>query len=206
MAEAALLLPVGQSLGVFHPGDGTSAPVQQVRRGAELVELSDAEFLVWSLAHGLADAEGESVPCTEPAILEYADEPAAIRSLVDRGLLVEVVPGSPESVRFASAHRLLPLALGLGNDPEQPWLFSVGLLYQPLASMTAAMYDLWQWAHLAPDLWLACQELAVVATRAGIRDPGQTDPDQVLAGALGSMHHLLAVRVACLDTRIEGLR
>lgn len=70
--------------------------------------------------------------------------------------------------------------------------------------MTGAMYDLWQWAHLSPSLWLACQELAMVATQAGMSDPEQTDPERVLAGALSSLHPLLAVRVACVDARIEA--
>lgn len=204
MAEQTLLLAVGHSLGAFHAGDGESEPVQQIRLGSDIAELSQTEFLIWTLAHGLVDDEGQPVPSTEAEVLAQLDEPAILRSLVDRGLLAEVVPGTPESVRFASTHRLLPLALGLGNDPEQPWLFSVGLLYQPLVLMTGAMYDLWQWAHLSPNLWLACQELATVATQAGIDDPEQTDPDQVLAGAIGSLHHLLAARVACVDMRIEG--
>jgi hypothetical protein len=62
-----------------------------------------------------------------------------------------------------------------------------------------------QWAHLSPNLWLACQELAVVAAEAGITDPEQTEPGQVLAGALGRLHQLLAVRVACVDIQIESL-
>ena len=203
MAETTLLLPVGHDLGAFHPGDGESAPVRQVRLGAQLNELTEAEFLVWTLAHGLVDDEGQPVPGTAAGIGEHVDEPAAISSLVERGLLAEVTPGSPESVRFASAHQLLPLALGLGNSEEQPWLFAAGLLYQPLVMMTGAMYDLWQWAHLSPNLWSACQELAEVAAGAGIEDPEQTDPEQVLAGALGSVHQLLGVRVACVDVRSE---
>lgn len=202
VAEQAVLFPVGHSLGAFHPGDGETPPVQQVRLGPEIVELSDQEFLVWTLAHGLVDEQGLPVPGTTATVLEYADEPGILESLVDRGLLAEVLPGSAESVDFASTHRLLPLAMGLGNDPAQPWLFAVGLLHQPLVLMTGGMYDLWQWAHLSPNLWLACQELALVASQAGIADPEQTDPEQVLAGALAALHQLLAVRVACLDSRI----
>lgn len=204
MTEQALLLPVGHGLGAFHPGDGETAPVQQVRLGTAIAELTDAEFLVWTLAHGLVDEQGQAVPSTEAAVLEYTDDQETVRSLLARGLLAEVVPGSSESVGFASAHRLVPLALGLGNSPEQPWLFAAGLLHQPLVLMTGGMYDLWQWAHLSPNLWLACQELALVATQAGLTDPEQTDPEQVLAGALGSLHQLLATRVACVDTRIEA--
>ena len=201
MAEP-LLVPVGHGLGAFHTGDGETPAVQQVRRGVEVVELTDQEFLVWTLAHGLVDDRGQPVPSTEATDLEYAGDPATVRSLVDRGLLAEVVPGTPGSVAFASAHRLLPLALGLGNSEEKQWLFAAGLLHQPLVLMSGGMYDLWQWAHLSPNLWLACQELALVAEQAGLTDPGQTDPEQVLSGALTALHQLLATRVACLDTPI----
>jgi hypothetical protein len=197
------LLPVGHDLGAFHTGDGVTAPVQQIRLGAELVELSDAEFRLWSLAHGLpTGTDGQVVPTTEDELLAETDDPALVGSLVDRGLLA----AADDAVRFASTHRLVPLALGLGNSPAEPWLFSVGLLNQPIVAMTGALFDMWQWAHLSPDLWLACQESAAVAERAGVDDPNQTDPARVLDGVLGSLHMLLSVRVACLDLRLGGAR
>jgi hypothetical protein len=96
--------------------------------------------------------------------------------------------------------------LGLGNTKEEPWLFAAGLLYQPMVAMTGPLYDLWQWAHLSPDLWSACQEAAAVAVAAGVAEPEQTDPAQVLAGALEVVPQLLTAKVACFDVRIEGLR
>ena len=200
------LLPVGHSLGAFHPGDETE-PVHQVRLGAQLVDLTGDEFRLWSRAHGIPDsADGEVPPATEAMLRAEVDDPALIRSLTDRGLLAEVGPGADDLVRFASTHRLIPLALGLGNTRDEPWLFSVGLLHQPLVRMTGAMFDMWQWAHLSPDLWLACRESAAVAERAGVDEPAQTDASQVLAGVLGSLNMLLSVRVACLDMRVPGVR
>ncbi|TDV40078.1 hypothetical protein [Actinophytocola oryzae] len=169
-----MLVPVGHDLGVFHDGAG-SPPVHQVRVGAELVELSVAEYEEWTAA-------------SSPA-------------LESRGLLAS----TDDPIAFASAHRLLPLALGLGNTVEEPWLFSAGLLYQPLVAMTGPLYDLWQWAHLSPDLWSACQEAAAVAVAAGVTTTEQTEPAEVLAGALETAPHLLASRVACFDVRTEGV-
>jgi hypothetical protein len=180
---AALVLPVGHDLGGYYDG---SVAVHQVRRGVEVVTLSAGEYRTWSAAHG-------------------ARSPAPDASLRERGLLAEVTPGAPESVEFASTHRLLPLALGLGNTADQPGLFAVGLWYQPLVLMTGALFDLWQWAHLAPDLWMACRESAAVAADTGARDPEVTDPARVLEGVLGSLGQLLAARVACLDVRAEGV-
>jgi hypothetical protein len=176
------LLPVGHDVGLFH--DGAGVRVRQVRVGAELEELTDEQWTAWAFAHE-----------TEPPA-EVATE------LLSRRLLAPTT----DPVAFASTHRLLPLALGLGNTPEEPGLFGAGLLYQPMVAMTGPLYDLWQWAHLSPDLWSACRESAEVAVRAGATEPEQTDPAEVLAGALSAAPLLLASRVACFDVRIEGLR
>jgi hypothetical protein len=175
------LVPVGHDLGVFH--DGLGGHTQQVRVGATIHELSDDQYATWTAAHDGAVAAGS------------ADD------LLARGL----VASTADPVEFASGHRLLPLALGLGNTPDEPWLFSAGLLYEPVVAMTGPLYDLWQWAHLSPDLWSACQEAAAVAVQAGMTDTEQTDPSEVLAGALATMPQLLAARVTCFDVRIEGL-
>lgn len=195
------LLPVGHDLGTHHGGDGDGGPVRQVRVGAEVVELDGARFAAWHAAHGTAGVDGQVAAVEESALRAvHGDHP------VDELLACRLLARSAPALEFAEHHRLVPLALGLGNTAEQPYLFSVGLLYQPLVTMTGALYDLWQWAHLSPDLWWACRELAEVARRAGLTDPAQTEPDQVLTGALGSLSQLLAARVACFDVRIEGLR
>lgn len=144
--------------------------VHQVRVGATVHELTAREYAAWTSR-------------TE------------LDSLVSRGLLASVT----DPVAFARTHRLLPLALGLGNTPDEPWLFSAGPLDQPVAVMTGALYDLWQWAHLAPDLWTACVEAAAVAVEAGTTDTDQTDPAAVLDGALAALPTLLSARVACFD-------
>lgn len=152
------------------------APVHQVRVGAEIQELTPSEYEAWSSA---------------------VDD-----GLLSRGLLADTT----DQVAFASGHRLLPLALGLGNTPEEPWLFSAGLLYEPMVAMTGPLYDLWQWAHLSPDLWSACREAAAVALQAGMTGSEQTAPEEILAGALAVLPELLMAKVACFDVRIEGLR
>jgi hypothetical protein len=177
------VLPVGHDLGAFH--DGTGGRTHQVRVGATVEELSDAEYNAWSAAHS---PEGAA--------------PDDALGLSARGLLAEVT----DPVEFAARHRLVPLALGLGNTSAEPWLFTAGLLDQPVVAMTGALYDLWQWAHLSPDLWTACHETAAVALQAGMTDPEQTDPARVLDGALESVPPLLAARVACFDVRIEAVR
>ncbi len=176
------VVPVGHDIGVFHDGMG-GEPLRQVRVGPEVQELTTDQYETWLAAH-------------DPSFDGAADD------LVGRRLLAS----TDDPVAFASTHRLLPLALGLGNTADEPWAFSAGLLYEPVVAMTSALYDLWQWAHLSPDLWSACREAAAVAIEAGVTEPEQTDPSQVLAGALVTVPHLIAARVACFDVRIEGLR
>lgn len=178
------MLPVGHDLGAFH--DGTGGRTQQVRVGATIAELSEVEYGAWSAAHS-----------------PEASMPDDVRAaLTARALLADAA----DPVDFAARHRLVPLALGLGNTAAEPWLFTAGLLNQPVVAMTGALFDLWQWAHLSPDLWTACHEAAAVALQAGMTDPEQTDPARVLEGALESVPPLLAARVACFDVRTGGVR
>ncbi len=175
------VFPVGHDLGTWH--DGAGGRTQQVRVGATVEELSDAEYQAWSAAHS-------------------PESSAADPGLAARGLLADTA----DPVGFAAMHRLVPLALGLGNTASEPWLFTAGLLHQPVVAMTGALYDVWQWAHLSPDLWTACHETAAVALQAGMTDPEQTDPARVLDGALEAVPPLLAARVACFDVRIGAVR
>jgi hypothetical protein len=196
-----LLIPVGHDIGVLHSDGG--ARTQQVRVGVELVELADREFAVWLLAHGVDDQDRP----TRATVVERAAklglpdvEPVVERFLTD-GLLVTVDPEAGSAVEFAQEHQLVPLLYGLGADPDQPWLQSIGLLNQPIAQASNAVYDVWSWAHLAPELWTGCHDAAKVAVQAGVTTPEETDPRQVLSGVLGQVHGLLAVRAAYFDRR-----
>ena len=192
------LVPVGHDLGAFH--DGSGGHCQQVRVGAELVELDEPRYAAWVAAHGTPDSEGVVTSVTASSLrAAHGDD---VDELLTRQLVAAVDP----VVGFASTHRLVPLVLGLGNSVDEPWLFAAGLLYQPVVMMTGAVYDLWQWGHLSRDLWTACHASATAAVRAGVTEAEQTDPDQVLAGAMGSLPQLVAARAACFDVRIEGLR
>ncbi len=197
------LFPVGHDLGAFH--DGAGGQCQQVRVGAEVVELDATRYEVWTAAHGTVGTDGTdgtdgtAAPATEESLRSAHGD--LVTELLAKRLLARTTPPA----EFASTHRLVPLALGLGNSVEEPWLFAVGLLYQPMVMMTGAVYDLWQWAHLSPDLRTACHESARAAARAGVSDVAQTDPDRVLTGALESLPQLVAARAACFDVRIEGV-
>jgi hypothetical protein len=210
MGSPALLVPIGHSIGPRHD-DVPKGHVNQIRVGADVLEPSDTQFIVWALAHGLPDRLPGSGSWTRQAVhtaaheLGLADETEAgdcVDELLRLGLLAEVEPDAPAAMEFALRHRLLPLALGLGVQPEAEGMAGVGLLFQPLVLLSPALADLWQWAELSPDLWSACQESAAVAEAGGMADPDQVDPERVLAGLLTSLHAMLSTRVACVDVRL----
>ncbi|WP_157630450.1 hypothetical protein [Kribbella catacumbae] len=195
-----LIFPIGHCLGTHYSGGDPDDHVQQVRLGGEIVELTDHEFAVWSLAHGLVD-EPEVVPgpwdraCVEDAFADSGVSNAAelVDQLLTRSLLAEVDVDSPAAADFARQHRLLPLHLGLGNSAKYSTMFAAGTTEQPLVGMTKTLYDMWLWAHLAPNLLAACEERAT-----------SDSPDALglLTAALTTMHSLLAPSAACLDLAV----
>jgi hypothetical protein len=202
----ALLLPIGHLLGAHYPRPGSTAHTQQVRVGPESVEIDDARFTAWALAHGLPGRAAEDL-WTRRALEELAvaqgigDLSGAVDDLLADRLLVEVGTGE-EMVEFARQHRLLPLVLGLGNSSAEPEVWSVGLLGQPIATMTSPLFDLWEWSGLAPDLWAACESAARTAREVGRTDDADVDPHATLGHLLVNLHGLLAVDAVHLDTRL----
>jgi hypothetical protein len=199
--ENELLIPVGHDLGVLYPDRGPEHR-QQVRVGVEVVELADREFAVWLLAHGVDDADRP----TRQSLAERAgtlglEVDGVVERFLADGLLAAVDPEADDAVEFAQEHQLFPLGHGLGPDPEQPWLQTVGLLNQPIAQVSTALYDVWAWTQLAPELWTGCQDAAMVAQQVEVTSPEETEPRQVLTGVLREIHGLLCVRAAYLDRR-----
>lgn len=197
-----LLIPVGHDLGVLHSGGEHR---QQVRVGIEVAELADREFGVWLLAHGV-DAEDRPsreslVTLAEKLGLDGTEVAATVERFVEDGLLATVDPDADSALTFAREHQLFPLMHGLGPDADEPWLQTVGVLDQAVAQVSQAVYDVWAWAYLAPELWTGCRDAAVVAREAGVANEEETDPRQVLAGVLSQAHGLLAVRAAYFDRR-----
>lgn len=206
---AGLLIPVGHDLGPLYEEPGVPRRVQQVRAGADVVELDDKDFVVWLLAHGMSDEDRPTraslLATSEQLGLVPAQVGAAIERFLTDGLLVEVVPDGPSALAFAQQHQLFPLMLGLGPDPDEPQMQVVGLFDQPVAQVSEPMYDVWVWGHLAPDLWTACHDAVETARTAGVTDPAELRPSWVLAGVLDAVHALLSCRAAYFDRRRPGM-
>lgn len=200
----ALLLPIGHDLGALY-AEGGAARRQQVRAGAELAELTETEFAVWMLAHGIDDRDRPTRSSLLAGAERFGLDPGEVTAVLDQlladRLLVAIDPQDGAAIQFAKDHQLVPLLTGLGPDPDQPWMHTIGVLGQPIVQVSAAVHDVWLWSHLAPQLWAGCEDAAEVARAAGLTAAEETEPQQVLRGLLSSVHGLLCVRAAYLDRR-----
>ena len=104
-----------------------------------------------------------------------------------------------ESIMSTYSRPLMRFLLGLGNSPEEPWRYTLGVFDHPLIAVTRAVYDLWEVGELHPTLWAACEELARAERDAGSTEPEATDPALALTAFLGTVHHLLATSAVYLE-------
>jgi len=202
--DVPLVFPVGHFMGPFHPTRGAPARHFIVRVGWDTPKLPDEDHLdVWALAHGLPARIG-TTPWTRDAVLAaardggIADAETVLDTLVDLGLVAEVTPGTPGAVEFARRHRVQSLLVGLGNLPDDPLLDGIGLPgLPPMVRVEPRVFELWQWAHLWPDLWSACEALADAEQETG--GTATADPELTLGGALRALRVLVAHNAAYLD-------
>jgi hypothetical protein len=191
--------PIGQLIRVRAADDEF-----HVRIGARLERLSSADFSVWAMAHGPADHVPR--PWTPDALaaqataVGLADAPDRLVRLAETGLVALAAPGTGSGLTLARQVRMVPLVLGLGNSAENPDAYAVGLPGRPLAVLSAAAYDLFEWATMETSLWRACEGAAATAARVGIDDPLARDPEALAASLLGDLHRLLTPNAVCLDT------
>jgi hypothetical protein len=203
-SDGSLLFPIGHYVGIQHRIGAASAP-RQVRRGATFHDLSEEQFAVWAAAHGSEEAIENDVPWQRRSVEQYESVASLDRAseIIDDflagGLLVEVTPSDGQAIVFARSHRVVPLMLGLGNGPDEPDMFGIGFLTQPVIEVSHPIYDLWQWSAMDDSLWATCENAADVARRAGSTDPESLDPTRLLTEFLGSLHAFLLANAAYLD-------
>ena len=190
---AGMILPIGQYAGAT--GDGA----HRVRRGAGTECLDPTSFAAWGLAHGPVDPVlAATGPWTRAELEQYAGragllEPARlVAGLLARGLLAETPATGPAAVGFAEAHRVVPLAVGLGNTAEQPAVFTVGFFDRALVQLDEQRYEVWSWSAGYDSLWQVCQARAVAPV-------GDGDPAGLLGHFLTGVHQLAAANALYLD-------
>jgi len=200
-----LVFPVGHYMGPFHPSRNGPAKHHIVRVGWDTPKLPDeAHVDIWALAHGLPTRE--DVRWTRRAIIQAAEEagmpdaPAILDNLAGLGLIAEVSPKTQQAHEFANSYRLQSLLIGLGNSPDDPLLDGIGLMgLAPMVKVRPRVFEIWQWAHLWPTVWAACEGLAYVAGQAEGSSPDAADPEKVLDLVLEAMRTLISANAAYLD-------
>jgi len=204
--NAPLVFPVGHYMGPFHPSRNGPAKHHIVRVGWETPKLPDEEHLdIWALAHGLP-ARLDSVRWTRQAIIDAADDaemPNAeeiLDNLAELRLITEVSPETGQAREFADAFRLQSLLIGLGNNPEDPVLDGIGLVgVPPVVMVRPRVFEIWQWAHLWPTIWAACEGLAYIAGETGQAESEAADPEKVLELMFEATRTLISRNAVYLD-------
>ncbi len=202
-----VVLSVGHLLGPLFVNTVDEIPESvDIRLGRELLSLPTEAYVVWAAAHGDPTVVAKA-PLTKPATLARVDTAIGdvdliYRQLVSRHLLVEVVPTKRGWREFAADHRVLPLALGLGNSSERPEEFVIGMVGSPAVTLPASAFLVWMFGHHYPTLWQACENVAVdAATTVG---DDTVDPSRILADVAALLPLLVATGCACVDRRIDG--
>ncbi|TWD81315.1 hypothetical protein FB561_2427 [Kribbella amoyensis] len=192
--HTATLFPIGHYTGRRIGEDGN--PAHTIRIGWRHHRLDEDAFGTWVLAHGVPD-RGKAA-WTEDDVLREAGEagiPAAdhLRTLSAAGLVASVADDAEE---FARAHRMGVLFVGLGNSPEMPDQFAIGLPgLGTVAGVDPDSYELWQWGSVTPTLWHSCELRASVTSR----HEQTVSAREALIDVLGDLRLLIASGCAYLD-------
>ena len=194
----ATVFPVGFYTGV-RSEDGR--PVHTIRIGYRQHRLTEDAFAIWVLAHGLP-ANGRAAWTEEDLTrqaeqVELAVPTEHLRALRADGLVVTV----DDAEAFTRNHRMGVYYVGLGNTPEAPARFAIGLPgLGTAATLDLDSYELWQWGSIAPSLWHCCELRSAVTAR----DDLPAAPRAAIAEILGDLRILLAGGCAYLDVTDPG--
>ncbi len=200
---ASVVLPAGHVLGPFFTDEHAEMPESvDIRLGDELSSIPAAAYAVWAAAHGEPGANGGMTRATTlAAAAQLVDEPDRwFDQLTAQGLLVELAHTPQARQRFARSHRVLPLALGLGNSAEHPDRFIVGMVGSPAVTLPASAFLVWMFGHRYPSLWQTCEN---VVSTTQLMIGSEVDPAAVLADVVALLPPLLAHGCACLDRRTD---
>jgi hypothetical protein len=191
---SALVFPVG------HYGGVRDGETQVIRVGWKQHRIDEDAFGVWVMAHGLAEVgKGQwtfqdVVEHSEKAGVE--DAAGKVTALADAGLLAVVEDNPIMATRFAQAHRMDVLFVGLGNAPDRLDGHAVGIPGLGTAAvLDPDCYELWQWGSVAPTVWHSCEVRATVTAKLG----QEASPVDALAEILGDLRFLIAHGCAYLD-------
>jgi hypothetical protein len=195
---ATTIFPIGHYTGLRTDDDGHSA--HTIRIGWEHHRLTEDAFGTWVLVHGVP--AHDQAAWTKADVIRQAEEatiPDAadhLRTLIASGLVGE----AGDAEQFARTYRMGVYFVGLGNTPETPDRFAIGIPGLGTAAiLDPGSYELWQWGSIAPTLWHAYELRAAVTSRSG-RTVSARD---AAAEVLGDLRVLVANGCAYLDAVVE---
>jgi hypothetical protein len=199
------VFPIGH-YGGLRPGEvPDAAQVHVVRVGWQQHRLSEDAFGIWVLSHGITEIGKR--PWTADDIIQQAeqagvaDAKAHLENLVADGALALVPDRTDEAAAFARGHRMDVLFVGLGNSPDRPDGYAVGIPGLGTAAiLDPDCYELWQWGSVAPTLWHSGEVRSEVAGRLG----RTLEPAGALGEILGDLRYLIAHGCAYLDVAATG--
>ena len=203
---AASLVPVGHSVGpLFTPRGEQDPDSYEIRYADGIFSIDHEERRIWALAHGDPATINDDPPSRENVIrdaTEFDDHTAAqiIDRLCDVGLLVEYRRRTEQARDFAYRHQVEPIAIGLGNTPDTPWYFQLGLPATPRVMVGHDAYHLWMFAHRHASLWDACEYVAADRQAEAVARAGpDTDPDRILSHFLDALPAMIATSCVYVD-------
>lgn len=200
-----VIVPVGFLMGPeYGPGGSANrdADFWEVHFGTDRHQLNVQEFAAWTGAFRdpptQLNLEGDRASLE--ALLHddggiagpLSDAASVVSDLLGRGLLVEFDPvGGPLQESFARLS-LYPQGHGLGSTAEEPTRYRIGFAGNPLAHVSANVYQVWSFALRFASLWDACAGMA--ATRG-------TDLESLAHEVGTALPVLVGVGTAFLDPR-----
>lgn len=203
---AEVLLPVGHLLGPFFATADADLPESvDIRLGRDVAPLPPDVYVVWAAAHGEPERVAKA-PMTRSglvsAVKDAVTEPTRyIDELLGRGLLVRLPQTFNDRRAFARSHRVLPLALGLGNSAEQPEAFTVGMVSSPALLLSASVFMPWMFGYQYPTLWQVCENVALTSNQTL---GNKVRPDELLADMVKLLPLLVSTGCAYTDRRSDG--
>lgn len=197
----SVLLPVGRDAGPRY--DGAPVPTYRVLLGDQSHALSETEYAVWRLAHGVPDHVGLWKPSDtiEAAGAQgIRDAVAVIDKLAALNLLHEMRVMSEDALNFAVAYRPVPLVYGMTTRVDATERYGVATRDRVLAQTNGLVYQIFVWAALFDDLWSNCERLSRQAAAGVIAlDDNWSAPEMIAELFLTECHGLLAVQALCFD-------
>jgi hypothetical protein len=196
MAEqiVPIWIPVGIPLGYwYHPEidlNDSEAPMMAQKVGAKYLSMPISTYIVWDSAFERHDREG----IIDLAKARKVSDPGRrYDELVEDGEIVNLNGDLEYVTGLMSYYRVIPAAVGLGNDRGNMLEFRLGLPHHPRVELDHTSFSVWAASNAHRTLLDACKQVA---------DEGGDTLEDVVTVVAHTLPAMLTGRVAFLDTAV----